>query len=77
MYKDFEFGTKEHEEQQVQKAELRLKLAIVGFTTFIVNNNSASSDMDFLSESMDLLDELNYQYKNAVNNFNNKYGEDE
>lgn len=77
MYKDFEFGTKEYEEQQVQKAELRLKLAIVGFTTFIVNNNSASSDMDFLSESMDLLDELNYQYKNAVNNFNNKYGEDE
>lgn len=77
MYKDFTFGTKEYQEQEVQKAELRLKLAIVGFTTFIVNNNSASSDMDFLSESMDLLDELNYQYKNAVNNFNNKYGEDE
>lgn len=77
MYKDFKFGTKEYEEQQVQKAELRLKLAIVGFTTFIVNNNSASSDMDFLSESMELLDELNYQYKNAVNSFNTKYGEDE
>lgn len=77
MYKDFTFGTKEYQEQEVQKAELRLKLAIVGFTTFIVSNDSASSDVDFLSESMDLLDELNYQYKNAVNNFNNKYGEDE
>lgn len=76
MYKVFTFGTKEYQEQEVQKAELRLKLAIVGFTTFIVSNDSASSDVDFLSESMDLLDELNYQYKDAVNNFNNKYGEE-
>lgn len=77
MYKDFTFGTKEYQEQEIQKAEMRLKLAVVGFTTFITSNNSASSDVDFLSESLDLLDELNYQYKNAVNSFNSKYGEDE
>lgn len=72
MYKNTRYGTDEYLKQDLDKKERAFYNAVIGFVTNV--SKMASPDVADLSREIDVLKDLNYEYKQAFEQCGEEYG---
>lgn len=77
MYKNLDYGTREREQQDIEHARKKLELAVRGLIHTFCELPSMLNDVEFLCEVVDDVNDLCENYKYRVQEYNEKYTEEE